>query len=195
MKQLLRYILMACVACVCGIVVVLLHVRIKEIRASIAEQMQYVENAPAQQQYAEQLAEQLAIAQTQADRLSQHVISQDKLVLVVESISRAAAQSGVSVQIPNVQNADENSGILEDIRLRMNAVGSPANLIAFLYRVEHAPYLLNIASWNLDTTYQSTAKSFAGTIPPDPSGGKPKPRASVTGSALSVEAVISIIKQ
>ncbi len=190
MKPFLRYFFMVCVVCVCIVAVSMLHARIRELRISIAERIAYIEHAPAQQQRFMQSQEQLRAAQDKLKQISTIVVSQDDLSEVVKNISLAANSSGVTVQIPDVASDAQSSGAFEDVRIRMNAVGSPAALVSFLYRLEHLPYVIRLSSWNLDTTYQSQLQSFVGLVPPDAKAPKP-----ATGSALAVEAVISLMKQ
>ncbi len=181
---------MVCVVCVCVVAVSMLHVRIRELRISIAERIAYIEHAPAQQQRFMQSQEALHLAQEKLKRISDIVVSQDELSAVVKNISLAASASGVTVQIPDVTSDPQSTGTLDDVRIRMSAVGSPAALVAFLYRLEHLPYVIRLSSWNLDTTYQSQLQSFVGLVPPDAKAPKP-----ATGSALAVEAVISLMKR
>lgn len=190
MKQSLRILIMVLIAAVCIAGGIILRIQVRQLQTSIAERIAYIENVPAKQQRMKQLQEQLTSVQTDLKRLSGTLVSRDDLSGVIASISRAAQLSGVAVQIPQVENTSESSGLLEDVRMQMNAVGSPSALIAFLYRVEHLPYVIRMASWTLDTTFQSSLQSFVGTVPPDSKGSK-----SSTGSALGLEVVISLKKQ
>lgn len=190
MKQSTRYVLTLCIATVCALALVLLHVRVRDMRIHNSEQMRALEDAPAKDQQSRMVQKELLNIEEKLKRISTIVISQDELVGVVESISRIAQQSGVQVQVPEVQTNPTASGVVEDIRIRMNAVGSPAALVAFLYRLEHLPYLIRIASWNLDATHISQMQSFVGIAPADKSASKTK-----SGSSLAVETIISIIKQ
>lgn len=190
MKQSTRYGLMICIAIGCTATLAFLHVRVRDVRSHIAEQMRALEDAPAKDQQSRMLQKELLNVEEKLKRISTIVVSQDELAGVVESISRTALQSGVQVQVPEVKTDPTASGVIEDIRIRMNAVGSPAALIQFIYRLEHLPYLIRIASWNLDSTHISSLQSFVGIAPSDKPASKP-----LSGSSLAVEMIISIIKQ
>lgn len=190
MKQSTRYGFMICIVILCVAAAVFLHIRVRDIRIHNAEQMRTLEDAPAQDHQTRMMQKELLNVEEKLKRISTIVVSQDELVDVVESISQTAQQSGVQVQVPEVQTDPTASGVVEDIRIRMNAVGSPAALTAFLYRLEHLPYLIRIASWSLNSAHISSMQSFVGIAPADKLASKTK-----SGSSLAVEAIISIIKQ
>jgi Tfp pilus assembly protein PilO len=170
--------------------ILLCMMRVQEIRQGIAERHRVLEDAPAEGQRVTFLKRKLTEAESVFARVAALVPSRDGLVDVVTAISNAAKDSGVSVQIPQVELAAGDAPLVEDVHLQIRGAGSPAALVAFLHRVEHLPYILRITSWTIDSTQQVTVNSFTGVAPPDARVTKES-----RGSSLMVNVMISTKKQ
>lgn len=187
MKQVYNLFVLGIIAVLCVMISILLHVRIDTVRDGIAQRIQTLASVPTEDQQARMLKKDLLDMNENIKKMSSIVITRDQLVEVVDAITLIARQSSVTVQVPEVQSDVGSVGILEDVHLHMNAVGSPSGLISFLYRLEHLPYMIHLSSWSVDVTRQSALQPFVGVAPFDKN--KPKPQ---SGSTLTVDAVIAI---
>ncbi len=199
MKQIVRVLIVVCVACACIGVSLFLHGRIRTLRDSIAKITHALAIAPEQGQRERVLQKELITVEEKLKKISSIVVSEDGLVDVVGSIVKAAQSSGVAVQVPEVSSDPTATGVLQDVYIRLNAVGSPSALVMFLYRLEHLPYLVKLSSWSLDTTQQSSLRAFARLAPLDaalPAGRQARSTPELkSGSVLAVEIVIATMKR
>lgn len=189
MKGIVRYTLAVCIAIACVGASILLHTRVATLRTDIAYRLRLLEAAPLADQRSQELKKELQKAQDAMKKISPALVSRDNLVQVVNDVSSVAKASNVTVQIPEVQPDAEQEGVLQDVRVRMNAVGSPSNLVAFIYRLEHLPYLLRIVSWKLDVSSAASPQSFVGAVPPDSSAS-----ATTSGGTLLVDVIVSLVQ-
>ncbi|OGY31177.1 MAG: hypothetical protein A3C02_04025 [Candidatus Andersenbacteria bacterium RIFCSPHIGHO2_02_FULL_45_11] len=190
MKSLIYYSIVGSSTVLCIVASFFLHMQVREIRDTLALSIRELEIAPTQESQARILKKELESIEQKLQQVSLITISQDEIVGVIDKILLAGKESGVSVQVPQVHAGTAKPGVLQDVRIRMNAIGSPSALVAFMYRLEHVPYIIRVASWNLDTTRQSAPGSFAANVPADTSKSKPP-----SGSLLAVEAIISILQK
>lgn len=168
------------------------HVRVMAIRGEMALRQQQIDAAPMQQIETEKMRKELEKAQNSMSGIQRMVVKKDKLPEVVQAIASVASASGVSAQVPQVtqstsKGTPENDP-LDDVRMHISASGTSASLMAFLYRVEQLPYLLYVASWNIDTSHQ-VAMNFFSVAPADDSANT-----APQGSSLEFDIIISILK-
>lgn len=190
MKSSPRLILTLAAYVFCVGAIIFLHIHVRDLKDDVARNIRALEDAPAVHQQTRSIKKDLLDAEQKMKKISENLVSQDELVQVVDSIAQAGRLSGVLVQVPAVQSDPAASGVLEDIRIRMNVAGSSPALVAFIYRLEHLPYVIRIASFTLDASRVSNIQSFSGVAPSDPT----RPKIS-SGGSLTVDAIISIIKQ
>ena len=190
MKQIVRVAIVASITCACVGVSLFLHSRVLVLHDNIAQTTYALAIAPEQGQRERVLQKELITVEEKLKKVSSIVVSEDGLVDVVSSIVQAGQASGVVVQVPEVSSDPIATGVLQDVHIRLNAVGSPSALVAFLYRLEHLPYLIRIDSWMLDATQQSSIRAFSGLAPSDKSIQESKP-----GSVLAVEVGIATMKR
>lgn len=81
---------------------------------------------------------------------------------VVARIESEAGQHNVRVVVPDVKEevrrGKDNKPIPQtgeyiDVRLTVQGYGDPMRLLAFLYAIEHFPYVLKIPDWEITTEY------------------------------------------
>lgn len=192
MKQIVRVAIVSIIACACIGASLFLHALVRTLRESIAQITHALAIAPEQGHRERALQKELVTVEEKLKKVSSIVVSEDGLVDVVSSIVQVAKSSDVAVQVPEVAPDSKATGVLQDVHIRLNAVGSPSNLVAFLYRLEHLPYLVRIDSWMLDVTQQSSIRAFAGAAPLDATQSNPE---SKSGSVLAVEVSIATMKR
>ncbi|OGY36776.1 MAG: hypothetical protein A3E36_03745 [Candidatus Andersenbacteria bacterium RIFCSPHIGHO2_12_FULL_45_11b] len=183
-------LLVAIIGCIAGIVV--LHMRVALVRSEIALRQEKIDAAPQELQQIVQMKKDLVSAQGRVASLQRMTVHRDGLPEAVTAIAQAASDAGVAAQVPEVsQNSKQEKSeadSLEDVRIHISASGRHVQLLNFLYRIEQLPYLLHIASWNIDTTHQ-VALNFFAAVPTTSSLPQ-----TVLGSSLEVDLIITILK-
>lgn len=179
------------IACIAGII--FLYINVVQTWNDVAVRQQKLDAAPAETIEIAKMKKEFTAAQQTFSSLQKMTVQRDALPDVVTAIMKAGTDSGVVVQVPEVsQNTVKGSPAsdsLQDVRMHISASGSPAALIGFLYRLEQLPYLLYLASWNIDTTHQVSLSAFSGVAPT----ATPIP-AAPEGSSLETDIIISTMK-
>ncbi len=165
------------------------QVRALRERAAVAQRE--LQDVPRRTANSLTLKKELALLTEQMKTIYQGTPSTNQLPDVIANISALAASSGVSAQVPVVQESagkekEKAMDSFSDVRIHVAASGDPENLATFLYRIEHLPYVMRVVSWTIDTTRQVAISSFTGVAPPAPGGEEAAPR----GSSLEADIVI-----
>ncbi|HLC49197.1 MAG TPA: hypothetical protein VJI96_02320 [Candidatus Andersenbacteria bacterium] len=158
----------------------IVHTKVIVLWKEVARRQEVLQDVPAQERRTDALQKELDAATADMQVLYGSAPTREGLVDVIAAISQAAAISGISVQVPTVKvNSTSPTPIpktsvsplpqntFSDVRIHIVGAGDIAALASFLYRVEHLPYILRIASWKIETMAQSSASSFVGTAPSD----------------------------
>lgn len=171
MKQSIRISLYALVIILCIAGIFYAHTKVRSLWENVALRQALLQDVPARTTYTANLKKEFDATLVKMENIRATVPSSDGLVEVVSAISAAAVTSGISAQVPivqeNVPETEDGATAFSDVRIHVVASGSPAALASFLHRVEHLPYLLRVVSWKIDTTQQSAITSFTSAAPTD----------------------------
>lgn len=170
--------------------IVFFHNRVRVLWKEEGERQVLLQKLPAETIQTSILKKQLDAALVRMKSIDATVPSEDGLVGVIVAISRAAIDAGISAQVPVVgakiiDDDAPSDDLFSDVRIHIIASGDPAALAAFLYRVEHLPYLLRVVHLKIDTIQQSSVASFTG-----PTQNNPQDLVPVLGSSLQAELAI-----
>lgn len=184
--------------------IVFVHVHVNALWREVAARQALLEDVPAQLNHTATLKKELETATREMKGMYAAIPTRDGLVAVISEISGVAVATGVSAQLPIVEASSASPtpvpstsvspapyNPFSDVRIRIVASGDVTALAAFLYRVEHLPYLLRIVSWKIDTLQQAAISSFASTVPND---GQAIPT-PVLGTSLVAEVSIVVRQQ
>lgn len=144
------------------------HVTVRSLWSDVALRQALLRDVPARTSKTSALKKELDTALLSMESIHATIPPSDDLVAVVSAISSAAISSGISAQVPVVQTTAKTvstTDIFSDVRIRVVASGTPGALASFLYKVEHLPYMLRVASWKIDTLQQTAVSSFTSDVP------------------------------
>ena len=174
--------------------------RFRISREDIALQEQTLQDIPAQIAQTSMLERDFSALQEKMKEIYAQTPTRDQLPEAIATISAAAADAGVAMQVPIVgedavspagTGDAESDDAFSDVRIHIVASGNPANIMAFLYRVEHLPYVLHFVSWSVDTTRQVAVSTHSG-IAPEETGAQ---SSALRGSSLEADIIIVIRKK
>lgn len=149
------------------------HTRVVALWKDVTFRQTVLQNIPIETDQTVFLRKELSSGLDTMKQISETVPTEDGLVGVVAAISTAAIDSGIAAQVPvvstrvvgdvNEEEDDTLQDLFSDVRIQIVASGDPSALAAFLYRVEHLPYILRVAHWKIDTIQQVSVVPFYGT--------------------------------
>lgn len=98
-----------------------------------------------------QLARDIEKHRHDLDRLQGYIITRDDLAGFIGSLEDLGKTNKISVQVINVQEqADAPAGeSMVPVTLTVEAFGNPKDLLGYLYRLEHVPYLSSVPAWDI----------------------------------------------
>lgn len=117
-------------------------------------------------------------------QLEHMVVPREKVGDVVTRLEGVAREENIRIIVPDIKEVVvigkdnkpvPSTGRYVDIRLTVKGSGNPADLVSFLYQVEHLPYLLRVPTWRVTTDY-SALPAALGVRPPTPEAAAPAPR-------------------
>lgn len=135
---------------------------LRQIRQGITQSQQMVENMPQQQLAQDDLASELKKQDARLRQLEKLLPPREAVGDVVAAIEGLEKKHGVRIIVPDVKEeiryGRDNKPIPQtgpylDIRLVVQGYGDPERLLAFIYDVEHLPYLLKIPTWEVTTHF------------------------------------------
>jgi hypothetical protein len=116
-------------------------------------------------------------------------IQEKNIGYFVSVLETLAAESQVVVEVPEVKEIiplDESGqplpivGPVRDIELKIQAKGTPPDLLRYLYAVEHVPYLVAIPDWSVSAADQTRAQAQRAPVAsPSPAAPPPVPPATL----------------
>ncbi len=195
MKQWIRLTVYIVEFLCAGALVWYIDTRFRVLREDVALQQKTLQDIPAQIVQTATLKKDFSALQESMKGIYTQTPTRDQLPQVIATISAVAADTGVSTQVPIVEEdiADASDATdaasedaFSDVHIRLVASGDPANLAAFLYRVEHLPYVLHFVSWSIDTTRQVAVSTYTAIAPEEAAGEASAPR----GSSLEANIII-----
>lgn len=172
MKLLIAWSLKVCVLLLMMGGLLFVHSFVSRLADQVTEKRNELEQKPAEQLRIATLRSELSRRAFDLDRIKGYVVSRDRIIDVVSAIEAEGQRFGVTVQVPDIQevpvfDADGNqidpTGPLQDVEIKVIAVGPPQQLVAFLHSIDHLPYILSTVRWNL--SLDRSALSSSSTIP------------------------------
>jgi hypothetical protein len=141
--------------------VVYAHRVVSGVKQEVDMQHRILDRSPTDVLYAATIRSQFAAHASRLDTIRQYVIKQEQIVEAVSTIENEGVRHRVAVRVPTIQEeeseeATTSSDVLKNIRLDVVATGDPIQLMRFLHSIEHAPYLLHVRSWHLNTAATTT---------------------------------------
>lgn len=135
-----------------------------------------LENIPQELLRQEGLASDLKKQDVRLQELEKLLPSREAIGDVVAVIENVAQKNGVKVIVPDVKEEIRygrdnkpiaQTGRYQDVRLVIQGYGDPHRLLAFLYEVEHLPYVLKVPAWEVTTDYRVVPAALTVSAPPD----------------------------
>jgi len=135
-----------------------LHFLAGDLKSAVADKRLQLERGPDDVVYASAAKADLAKRQLDLRRIGQYMPDRGSLVPVVTAIEQEGGKRNVSVKVTDISeeltvNAAGQpipaSGPVQNIRIKVSAVGEPEDILQALYNIDHLPYLLYVASWDL----------------------------------------------
>lgn len=117
-------------------------------------------------------------------QLERLVPPREKVGDMVTLLERVAREKNIRIIIPDIKEEVvigkdnkpvRSDGRYLDIRLTVKGSGNPADLLSFLYHVEHMPYVLHVPVWRVTTDYSALPAALI-VRPPAESPAVPAPR-------------------
>ena len=195
MKQWLRLTIYIIEFLCVGGLIWYIDVRFSVLREEVALQQKTLQDIPAQIAQTAMLKKDFSALQENMKGIYAQTPTRDQLPELIATISAVAVETGVAAQVPIVKEdaagaSDkedaESEDAFSDVRIHIVASGNPANLLAFLYRVEHLPYVLYFASWSIDTTRQVAVSTYTAIVPDEAA----EEASASRGSSLEADIVI-----
>lgn len=120
------------------------------------------------------LEEEISKRNYDIDRIRMLVIRRDEIGRVVGELEKEAKKLKVELRVPSIEEEvkfDEEGEIIEvsgswrEVRLSLVAIGASENLLKFLHRIEHGPYLMAVVDWRLEAQALVISRSVAALMP------------------------------
>lgn len=138
-----------------------LHEYIREARTIYVTQLSTLQSAPETIDKTLSLSNELRGRQPDIERIAALVVSRDDVGTFVGELEAAAERYGVALEVPEIEQVPVFSGdgqllepppgVFRAVRLKVVTTGTVADLLRFLHDVEHAPFLVEAADWQLST--------------------------------------------
>ncbi|MEX0649375.1 MAG: hypothetical protein WD200_00045 [Candidatus Andersenbacteria bacterium] len=115
-------------------------------------------------------------------RIQSYVLTRNTIAEAVEAIEKEGAENNIEVTVSDINevvelgaggNVVEPVGPLRKIKLQVIGSGQPSNLLTFLYKIEHAPYLLYLDEWQVASGVRSGGQGVSTAAPDQSRGGQP----------------------
>lgn len=136
-----------------------------QLTKSQRQHVRRLEQAQAEQPrlVAERMKQEKVLATHHAElaRLEQQLLSYEAVGQFIELLEKQATARQIALKVPEIKELVEVSengtpiertGPIYEIDVTLLAIGSPIELVQFLYELEHAPYLARVVDWRLDMT-------------------------------------------
>lgn len=103
-------------------------------------------------------------------RIQSYLPTQDALPNVIAVLEETAVGRQVHIQVPDisaVEEVDENGepvaspGPYHTVRLTVHGTGQPEGLLQFLHDLEHMPYVLTVAEWQLQAAAPTAVSALS----------------------------------
>lgn len=123
---------------------------------------------------------------------------------VVALLEREAVNRGVTLRVPLVEEVQPREteaageqpagpGELRDVRLQLVVSGEAKSVASFFRAVEHLPYLLRVAAWELTVAEVLPSGSVANLPAQGPLDGQREPEAASLGAELTLDVWLSVL--
>lgn len=131
---------------------------IKAKRAGVVSAQARLERFPELVNQATTSAAELKRHEHDISRLRALIVPREAIDTFLNRLETEAALHRVQVLIPDIQEEtklDKNkkpipqTGPYLEVRVTVKAAGDPTNLLAYLHTIEHLPYTLRLASWDV----------------------------------------------
>jgi len=170
--------------------------RLQQLQQSVRAQQTAYQQAPEEKIRQVEIKAEFDKRQHDLERIKSLLIERESITEFIDTIEAQARQADVEVRIPDIKedikyDAERNpvpaTGPVLDIRLSMQAQGHPLQLLQFLHAVEHLPYALTIASFDLKSLSSPTVSYFSAPVPEEPN---PSPDAAPAEAVGELDATI-----
>ncbi len=172
-----------------------LHITTSRLYESVSAKRHLLEKNPDNLIYSSAARAELAKRQLDIQRIKSYVPERNAVAGVVTAMEQEGTKQSVVLKVTDigeelVTNAagqpEVASGPIQNVRIKITAVGKPENLVQLLYSVEHMPYLLHLVSWELVYKPQETAQGSQAQAPVDD-----RLPAATTDAALQADIILA----
>lgn len=110
-------------------------------------------------------------------RIQAYILPKDAVVNFITVLEQTATARGVQVRIPGLEVEEKkddsgqvvpSSGPYEDVRVTIQATGTPEVLLQFVHDLEHLPYLLAVDEWQVTAASPVTLSPIGARAPAAP---------------------------